>query len=147
MATATFYLLDEIGDDQALAFMCERVCEHFRSGKRVLVMASDQHQAEALDELLWRLPTDAFVPHNLSTEGGQGSPVEISWPGQPNPGARQVVINLSDDAPQAAARAQIVIDVVPQDEAKRALARERFKQYRQLGLQLNTTQASLAVHE
>ena len=147
MATATFYLLDEIGDDKALAFMCQRVCEHFRNGQRVLVMANDQRQAEALDELLWRLPTDAFVPHNLSTEGGSGSPVEISWHGQPSPGPRQVVINLSDEAPAAAARAQLVIDVVPQHESKRALARQRFKQYRQLNLQLNTIQASLTVNE
>ena len=147
MATVTFYLLDQIGDDQALTFICERICEYFRKGKRILVVASDQQQAERLDELLWRLPTDAFVPHNLSSEGGHGSPVEISWPGQPLAGPRQVVINLSDHAPQAATRAQIIVDLVPLEAAPRALARERFKQYRQFGLQLETTQASLAGHE
>ena len=147
MATVTFYLLDQIGDDQALAFVCERICEHFRSGKRILVVASDQQQAETIDELLWRLPTEAFVPHNLSAEGGHGSPVAISWPGQPLAGPRQVVINLSDNAPQAATRAQFVVDVVPLDKVQRARARERFKQYRQFGLQLETTQASLAGHE
>lgn len=147
MATATFYLLDDLGDEHALAFMCERVCEQFRRGHRVLVMAADQTQAEAMDELLWRLPTDAFVPHNLSSEGGHGSPVEISWPGQTVAGPRQVVVNLSSDAPQAASRAQIVLDVVPQNEALRARARERFKQYRQLGFQLETTQASLATND
>ncbi|RAJ95265.1 DNA polymerase III subunit chi [Aliidiomarina maris] len=143
MATATFYLLDDIGDAQLLPFICQQVSHFFRQGQRVLVMAEDQAQAEALDELLWQLPVDAFVPHHLSGEGGQGSPVEISWPQQANAAMRQVVINLATQAPSVAARAQRVVDVVPVETTQRAAARERFKQYRQFGLQPHTAHAEL----
>ncbi|MCC5880820.1 MAG: DNA polymerase III subunit chi [Idiomarina sp.] len=144
MATATFYLLDEIGDANLLPFICQQVYQQFRQGARVLVVAADQQQAEALDELLWQLPTDAFVPHNLSGEGGHGSPVELSWPGQSPRGSRPCVVNLAAQAPDMAARAQQVIDIVPVADDLRAQARERFKQYRQHGIALTTEQAVLA---
>lgn len=143
MATATFYLLDEIGDANLLPFICQQVHQSFRQGARVLVMATDQVQAEALDELLWQLPTDAFVPHNLTGEGGHGSPVELSWVGQSPRGPRPCVINLAQQAPEMAARAQQVIDIVPVADDLRAQARERFKQYRQHGIKLHTEQAVL----
>lgn len=144
MAAATFYLLDEIGDANLLPFICQQIYQNFRQGSRILVMAADQSQAEALDELLWQLPADAFVPHNLSGEGGHGSPVELSWPGQSPRGPRPCVINLALQAPDIAARAQLVIDIVPVADDLRAQARERFKQYRQHGIQLHTEQAVLA---
>lgn len=144
MAQATFYLLDTIGDGKLLPFVCQQVRQYFRQGQRVLVHAADQAQAEALDELLWQLPADAFVPHNLTTEGGYGSPVELSWQGQISKGPRQVLVNLSQDVPIAAKQAQWITDFVPQQEQLRAQARERFKQYRQFGINIHTEQAEFA---
>lgn len=148
MAQARFYLLDAIGDDNLLAFVCQQVSHTARQHRRVLVVANDKQQAEALDELLWQLPADSFVPHGLTGEAAvNGAPVEITWasanPGTPWP----VVINLSDNMPSQAARAQLVVDFVPQNSASRAFARERYKQYRQAGMALHTEPATLAAND
>lgn len=145
MRGARFYLLDDIGDASLLPFICEQVCAYYRDGQRVLVMAEDQVQAEALDQLLWQLPADAFVPHNLSGEGpAAGSPVEISWPDYKATSPRPCLINLAADVPDLANRARIIIDVVPVEEQRRVSARQRYKQYRQFGVEIHTQPAELA---
>lgn len=144
MTNAQFYLLDDIGDTQLLPFICQRVCIYYRQGQRVLVMAADQKQAEAIDELLWQLPVDAFIPHSISGENANNSPVEISWPGQSLRIQRGCLINLAAQVEAMAARYQHAIDVVPVEATLRAQARQRYKQYRQLGFALTTEQAQLA---
>lgn len=150
MRTAHFYLLDEIGDASLLPFICEQVCAYYREGQKVLVMATDQIQAEALDQLLWQLPVKAFVPHNLSGEGPSGgSPVEISWPGysvntQNRTSPRPCLVNLAADVPDIASKARSITDVVPVDDQQRAAARQRYKQYRQLGIEIHTQPAQLS---
>ncbi|RUO30054.1 DNA polymerase III subunit chi [Aliidiomarina sedimenti] len=148
MAHARFYLLDSIGDDNLLPFVCQQVSDAFRQGRRVLVMASDKNQAEAIDELLWQLPAQAFVPHSLTGEGPpSGCPVEVSWPAASQGKPWPLLINLSQQVPSVAQRAQQVIDFVPQDDTARALARERYKQYRQFGIALHTEQATLTAND
>lgn len=144
MAQGRFYILDQLDDKQLLQFVCQLVCEQYRQGMRIAVMASDQAQAEALDELLWQLPADAFIAHNLLGEGPPtGTPVMISWPQQQQAfqGHRQCLINLAFEVPEQAQRSRLAIDFVPTEESARAQARERYKQYRQLGFTLNTEQA------
>lgn len=99
-------------------------------------------QAEQFDELLWQLPNDAFVPHNLTGEGPLGgAPVEICWQ-TPNQFNRSVLINLAENIPDFHQRFRQVIDFVPAKEQLKPLARERYKQYRAAGCQLDTLAAS-----
>lgn len=86
--------------------------------------------------------SDEFVPHNLSGEITQfATPIEISWQGKRNAQRRDLLINLQTNVPDFVAGFNQVIDFVPRDETEKAQARERYKQYRQLGWQLNTEKA------
>jgi DNA polymerase-3 subunit chi len=146
MSNVRFYLLDETTDTSQQPAHFELACvlaTHFyRNKQKCIVYCQDQQQAEQFDELLWQLPVDAFVPHNLSGEGPVGgAPVEICWqaPIQFN---RPVLINLTDTAPEFHTRFRQVIDFVPATEELKAQARERYKQYRAAGNQLDTQPAS-----
>ncbi|MGJ8679334.1 DNA polymerase III subunit chi [Paraglaciecola sp.] len=146
MSNVTFYLLDETAEINQqpahFALACLLATRSYRNKQRCLIYCQDQQQAEQFDELLWQLPNDAFVPHNLAGEGPVGgAPVEICWqaPSQFN---RPVLINLTDTIPVFHQRFRQVIDFVPALEALKVQARERYKHYRAAGNQLDTQPAS-----
>ncbi|MFD1006966.1 DNA polymerase III subunit chi [Oceanisphaera ostreae] len=138
MSQGCFYLLPETASPDALvAWVCHITTDFYRQGLGVFIHASDQAQAEALDERLWQQPADGFVAHNLQGEGPrQGAQVIIGW--QVPQSGRAVLINLAPQAPDFARRFKQLVDFVPSDDEGKQQARERFKAYRQAGFTLTT---------
>lgn len=121
-------------------FACWLTLQNWRSGLRILLVCEDQAQAERLDEAMWQFDTEAFLPHNLAGEGnGLVSPVELCWPNKRGNASRDLLINLGAPFPDFATTFKQVIDFVPVDENLKVLARERYKQYRQIGFHLETS--------
>ena len=139
-----FYLLpeenktdaSEINTSSVIYHACLQASYFYRQNQRVFIYTQDQLSAEQVDEMLWAFDSDSFVPHNLSGEGPkQGAAVEISH--QAPRGRRPVLINLTNTVPDFASQFQLIVDFVPDDEALKQLARERFKACRQLGFQVD----------
>ncbi|QSX36432.1 DNA polymerase III subunit chi [Shewanella sedimentimangrovi] len=144
MTQALFYLLPDNGPaDEAMAardrLACQLAEQHYRQGQWVYIHCRDEAQSFAIDELLWQFEPDAFVPHNLKGEGPQGgAPVEIGAD-RLGPGKhRGILINLAEKIPAFAVNFGHIIDFVAGDEATKALARARYKAYRDLGIALST---------
>ena len=146
MKTATFYLLPTTTQSDAdvqLALACRLATERYRLGQSLFVCVADQEQGWRLDEMLWQQEADSFVPHSLSDEPtAHQAPVEIGT-GLPRRN-RQLLINLSPQAPAFAGRFAEVVDFVPTDDSLKQLARERYKQYRAAGFTLQTQAAPSA---
>lgn len=144
MKRVQFYLLSQatVGDYSATeAQACELAASAWRLGKRVLIACETEAQALNIDEMLWARDPDSFVPHNLSGEVTQyATPIEVSWKGKRNAQRRDVLISLQNELPDFINSFSQVIDFVPVEETEKAQARERYKQYRQLGWQLETVQ-------
>ncbi|MCU9999006.1 DNA polymerase III subunit chi [[Pasteurella] aerogenes] len=143
---AQFYIIENIQPTLLLSasenLACNLAASAWRVGKKVLIACETEQQALNLDEALWQREPDEFVPHNLSGEITQfATPIEISWLGKRNAQRRDLLINLQTNVPDFIAGFNQVIDFVPQDETEKAQARERYKQYRQLGWQLSTEKA------
>lgn len=142
MRQVQFYLLQQesvesLNAEEAQA--CELAAQAWRAGKRVLIACENEEQAFLLDEALWAREPDQFVPHNLSGEiTSYATPIEISWKGKRNAQRRDLLINLQQTLPEFINSFTQIIDFVPVTEMKKAQARERYKQYRQLGWQLST---------
>ena len=143
----SFYLLDDTVQNELstapahFALACQLCADLYRAKQRVFVYTASQQQAEMFDNLLWQFDAGRFVPHNLAGEGPKyGAPVEISW--QPPRQNRQVLINLADTVPDFANRFNQIIEFVPAAEHEKAIARERFKHYRQLGVNPQTVTAN-----
>ncbi|MDN7123824.1 DNA polymerase III subunit chi [Pseudidiomarina terrestris] len=148
MVQGIFYVLDGLSEEQQLQFFCQTICERWREFGSVRVWCRDQQHAEMLDEALWQQPADAFVPHNLVGEGPPyGAPVELCWPTAAVSQRRcKVSVNFMPTAPQFAG-AQLIVDQVPSAPEQRQEARERFKWYRQQGVNLSTVNvAETATH-
>ncbi|WND42747.1 DNA polymerase III subunit chi [Pasteurella multocida] len=136
---AQFYLLSEQAQMEKMA--CDFAASAWRLGKRVLIACETEQQALDIDEALWAREADEFVPHNLSGEvTTYATPIEVSWKGKRNAQRRELLINLQAEVPDYVSSFTQVIDFVPVEEHLKVLARERYKQLRQLGWQLSTEQ-------
>lgn len=136
---AQFYLLSEQAQMEKMA--CDFAASAWRLGKRVLIACETEQQALDIDEALWAREADEFVPHNLSGEvTTYATPIEVSWKGKRNAQRRDLLINLQTEVPDYVSSFTQVIDFVPVEEHLKVLARERYKQLRQLGWQLSTEQ-------
>lgn len=151
MTDVIFYQLEESADSTTvnyeapasnlLAFACHLVAQCYSNNQRLSVFCADQAQAEAFDEMLWQLPADRFIAHNLAGEGPKGGAnVEISWPKQS--ALRSIVVNLSALEIPEPNRYQKIYDFVPNAEDQKQAARLRYAQCKQAGCQMQFAKAS-----
>lgn len=145
MTMVTFYQLDNANDEStsslmatcasALLFACKK-------RKWSTVLCENKSQAEQVDEHVWNMPVDDFIPHNLHGEGPkQGTPAEITWQGKPI-NSRHTLINLSQTMIENHRQFQHIVDFVPVDEEQKQAARERYKQYKLAGCNMQFTPAN-----
>ena len=128
---------------QVYDLACELARQAFINQQWVYIHCTDKEQAYAIDELLWQLAPQSFVPHNLKGEGPTGgSPVEIGFDRLGANKNRHVLINLADQVPQFAVNFVQIIDFVANDDGHKAIARDRYRQYRTLGIALTTQDLS-----
>ncbi|HEY4582204.1 MAG TPA: DNA polymerase III subunit chi [Lysobacter sp.] len=136
MARADFYLITTPRfRSEPLRLVCELARKAFDAGLPTLVLARSQAQAEALDDLLWDMGDEVYIPHQIAgaEEDEDEAEVLIAAP-DVDAALRPLVINLRDEAVQG--QFDRVLEVVPADESARGLLRERWKQYRARGLEL-----------
>ncbi len=137
MPRADFYLIAKPRfREQPLRLVCELVRKAYAAELWTLVLARDTAQAEELDDLLWDMGEDEYIPHQIAgrDEDDEVTPVLIADP-QTDAAMRALVINLRD-APVAGGFER-VLEVVPADESARGPLRERWKHYKAQGLTLS----------
>jgi DNA polymerase-3 subunit chi len=132
---ADFYLIAKPRfREEPLRLVCELAKKAYDANLWTLVLARDSEQAEALDELLWDMGDDAYIPHQVAgDEEDELTPVLIATPDIDAP-MRALVINLRDAAVEGGF--ERVLEVVPADDSAREPLRERWKQYKARGLQV-----------
>jgi DNA polymerase-3 subunit chi len=132
---ADFYLIAKPRfREEPLRLVCELAKKAYDANLWTLVLARDAEQAEALDELLWDMGDDAYIPHQVAgDEEDELTPVLIATPDIDAP-MRALVINLRDAAVEGGF--ERVLEVVPADDSAREPLRERWKQYKTRGLQV-----------
>ena len=136
MPRADFYLIAKPRfREEPLLLVCELARKAVAADQWLLVLARDQAQAEALDDLLWAFDPDAYIPHQIAgDEEDELAPVLIAPPGVDAP-LRPLVLNLRDAAVEGSL--ERVLEVVPADASARGPLRERWKHYQARGFDLN----------
>ncbi len=120
-----------------LGYACRLLRKAYLKGARLQVLA-DPALAAALDQQLWLMTGVDFVPHCPSDAPESvraRSPIVIGRSLVDPAGEGQVLVNLGDAMPPGFQRFARVIEVVTADPPARALARERWKQYKAAGLE------------
>jgi len=137
MPRADFYLISKPRfRAEPLRLVCELVRKAYEAEQWTLVLARDARQAEELDDLLWDMGDDAYIPHQIAgiDDEDELAPVLIAAPGTDAP-LRPLVINLRDACVEGAF--ERVLEVVPADASSREPLRARWTQYKARGLEVN----------
>lgn len=136
MPRADFYLIAKPRFlEKPLLLVCELARKACDSGQPLLIFAASMQQAEILDDLLWEFDPDAYVPHQIAgtDEDDELTPVVIVPP-EFEIAMRPLVLNLRNEAAQG--NFERVLEVVPADESARGPLRERWKHYKDRGLEV-----------
>jgi DNA polymerase-3 subunit chi len=138
-----FYILESDSDDARLRLACRLVEKATQLDHHVFLHAASDHEAAALDELLWTFSQGSFIPHRVVRETLDAPPLEpvlIGVNQQPGPGRWDTLINLAADVPEFFSRYERVAEVVDANAARREQSRQRYRFYRDRGYPLSTHQ-------
>ena len=134
-ARVTFYVLSAADEAARRGFACRLVEKAYLQDHRVLVRLGSADDLRDFDEQLWRFSDRSFVPHETCPPAGEGdAPVLLTADAEPSVRA-DVLVNLAADVPVGYSRFERVAEVVAADEASRRAGRERFRFYREQGLE------------
>jgi DNA polymerase-3 subunit chi len=131
MIQADFYVLPGDSTDARRLFLCKLAEKIYRLGKRIYIHASHEGEALQLDQRLWDFREDSFLPHSLVSENLVAS-LEIGF-GDTPPSGREVLINLTLQAPPFTDQFKRIIEIVIQDSAVLKASRNSYQHYKALG--------------
>lgn len=140
MARIEFHILSTSGDDAQLRHACQVVEQLHQQQKSVFVYVDSDVTAQKLDELLWSFRDQAFIPHEVCSTQSPTHPrisVLIGTGNAPT-AFKATLINLTDTVPPQPENTAQIIEIVDASPTHKQLARERYKQYRDQGHQLET---------
>ncbi|MCC7463532.1 MAG: DNA polymerase III subunit chi [Gammaproteobacteria bacterium] len=136
MQRVDFHVLAGADARERLRYACRVVEKACLAEQRVLVWFDSDEELAAFDELLWSFGDRSFVPHEVlaATPDWDEAP---AWLGGPRASAAgsDVLLNLAATVPEAAAQAGRVIEIIDADAERRRSGRERFRAYRERGIE------------
>jgi len=141
MPQIEFHILGEAGDDVRIRHACKLIDEAYEHGQRVFVHVSSEADARRMDDTLWTFRDQAFIPHEIVAANSPTHPCIMALIGDATTAPADfadVLINVSTAAPPTLTSFSKVFEVVDADTQHKQQARERYKQYRELGFGLDT---------
>ncbi|VAW64943.1 hypothetical protein MNBD_GAMMA08-1982 [hydrothermal vent metagenome] len=143
MTCVDFYILPDDQSENLQKYACTLAEKNWQLGKRVLIQTDTAEDSQQLDDLLWALRDDSFIPHGIATlePGDQQQPILISHQ-KINDADFQIIINLSSRPADLKAKQNVtdgdlkIDELLNQNENRKTSGRENYKIYRELGYSL-----------
>ncbi|NND55524.1 MAG: DNA polymerase III subunit chi [Gammaproteobacteria bacterium] len=129
-----FYVLSSSGANGRLHFACRLAERAYGELDEIYAHTESPAMAGQLDELLWTFRQGSFIPHETLSGQEPRSAVCIGTPAQPRESG-QLLINLTGEVPAFAEQFARIAEIVDTDESSRAASRQRFKRYREMGIE------------
>jgi len=132
------------GAPDRLRTACQIARKRYLAGDRLLVYCSDGARLTAFDRLLWAFDDISFIPHVRADDRLAPETPVVLTASSPEAAraamggeAQPWLLNLDDGCPPGSESFARIMEVVSDDPAERQVARERWRAYQALGLQLN----------
>jgi DNA polymerase-3 subunit chi len=130
-----FYILSERSDDARERLSCRLAEKAYKMGHTVFLHAESEIQAHRLDEMLWTFRAGSFVPHARCEDRPDPRPPVLIGSGDPPFTPANLLITLSRTVPPFYERFERIAEIVDQGEENKRMGRERFRFYRDRGVQ------------
>ena len=142
MPHVNFYILPDDQLSSLLRYACKLAEKHWLSGSRVLIQTDSVDDSKTLNDLLWNVREDSFIPHGIASlePVDQQQPILISHQ-KVSDNNFQHIVNLSsrpaDTTQQADPTNEFVIEeCLNQNEERKQCGRQHYKIYRDAGYTL-----------
>jgi DNA polymerase-3 subunit chi len=139
MPEVTFYVLNSESLYDRYFFACRLIEKAYHTGKFCYVLLDNLEQCQRLDDMLWTFRAGSFIPHQIFTGTSPEitSQVLIGTENAP-PDWQNVVFNLSSQLPQAWQQTARVLEILDNSETTKVAGRERYRTYKQAGIEVVT---------
>ena len=129
-----FYILGEGSATSPALLACKLGERAWRAGYRVLIVCADAEGCGQVDQLLWTFRDEAFVPHAQAPAHDPLDPIVIGTDEAGLAAEFGFRIRLDPQAPCTPPTGRIA-EIVAGDPGARDRGRERFRWYRQHGIE------------
>lgn len=132
MAKVSFYLFEKSPERQveSTCRLCRKI---LRQPVRIWLHCADPDLQQQLDEHLWSFDHTGFIPHGIDQPEATVC-ISAQLPEQ----ADWIVFNFNDQALEQFASFSHIIEIIENNEPAKIIGREKYKQYRRLGVQPQT---------
>jgi DNA polymerase-3 subunit chi len=135
-----FYVLAGSDPGARLRFTCRLVEKAWRMRNRVRVQFDPGGELTAFDQMLWTFSDKSFVPHRRAGETDAVPspalpPVVLAETADADASDGGLVINLALEVPAGFEGFERVAEVVDSEASRRQRGRERFRFYRERGIE------------
>lgn len=114
-----------------LAYACRLARKAYGAKAKVVLLAEDAAQAEALDAALWTVADTAFVPHVQAGDPlAAQTPVIVTFDEAAALPHYDMLVNLTRRVPANVDRFARVFEIISTDEADAAEGRKRYVAYK-----------------
>ncbi len=111
------------------------IYDHYVSGERVLVRLPDEKAVAFLDDHLWQVPNDSFLPHEVAYDKSDEAVVLTT--ANRNLNDATILVHLCPEPSAMALRYRCVYDLKDEtNTVQLERSRERYKAYRERGFTL-----------
>lgn len=128
-------LINVKSNQEKLSKLCQTVKYHFDRKERLLIAVPSEEIANYLDNLLWRLPPESFLPHKIGSKETD-FPLIITTVAS-NLNKASVLINLLPGANPICMQFETIYEIYDEtDPSKEQLSKDRLESYKARGLVL-----------
>ena len=114
-----------------LAYACRLARKAYAAKAKVVVLAEDAAQAEALDAALWTVADTDFIPHVLAGDPLAGeTPVIVTIDEAAPLPHHEMLVNLTRRTPATLEQFARVFEIISLDEDDAAEGRKRYAAYK-----------------
>ncbi|MEM7194155.1 MAG: DNA polymerase III subunit chi [Pseudomonadota bacterium] len=140
-----FYLLESSNGRAKDMLACRLATKAFASDMKVYIRVSETSDAQRMDELLWTFKQNSFLPHAIAHADNNADqyPIQIGTDTEPPAGCDDFLIQMSGHNNSAASQFNRIAELVGPGDAEKQAGRERFRYYRQHGIEPDTHQVTL----
>jgi DNA polymerase-3 subunit chi len=133
-----FYVFEDSTRMQALHELCLLIEAPYHAKETIYIYTASTSDADQLDNLLWTYQEDSFLAHQLTSENPELTSPVLIGPESPTAAHNNVLVNLSGVIPEFYRQFKRVIEIVYADPSVQQAARDRFRQYREQGCDIQT---------
>jgi len=132
MAKVSFYLFEK-SDERQVESTCRLCRKILKQPEHIWLYCENIDLQQQLDEQLWRFDASSFMPHGIDQTHASicisaKLPEQSDW----------IVFNFNNQAIEQIDKFSHIIEIIENNELAKQQGREKFKQYRRLGIEPRT---------